>query len=561
MQAKINPLIRLFPSLTDLAFLLPILLLFTGMDGAKTMLGDGDTGWHIRTGDWILANGQIPTSDMFSFTKAGEPWFAWEWLWDVLFAWLHQRWGMESVVLASILVLCITSVLLFRLVDRTCGNVLIAGAVTLVATIAASIHWLARPHLFTLLFTVIFLSILQRVRVGNVRLLFALPLLTIVWTNLHGGFLVGITLVGAYAAGELLEALFEPSQARRRELLRRSGPYLITAAGCIAASFVNPYTYKLHVHIFEYLREPYHTENIIEFLSPSFHPVNSRYFELLLALGIATACWNIYRRECATAILVLFWGHAALFSARNIPIYALVASPAIAQAVTELFHLLRAAKVAEWWKQWSTGLISIATEVSILDRIPRVHLVSISGFILLGLLMYTPSASEKLIATYDLKAYPEHAMQTEAIRTAGAIFTDDEWGDYLIYRQYPHARVFIDGRSDFYGPKFGKAYLDVLAVKHDWESTLSRYKVDAVLLRADSALSGAMKESGNWRLAYDDGIAIVFRLATPSVRIAADAPASTSSAGVPGGKKRDREITNHSTSRDFTITQLKPLGE
>src|SRR5688500_11828896 len=95
---KINPLIRLFPSLTDLAFLMPILYLFAGLDGAKTMLSDGDTGWHIRTGDWILANGRVPTADMFSFTKPGEPWFAWEWLWDVLFAWMHQRWGMESVV-------------------------------------------------------------------------------------------------------------------------------------------------------------------------------------------------------------------------------------------------------------------------------------------------------------------------------------------------------------------------------------------------------------------------------------------------------------------------------
>ena len=51
------------------------------------MLGDGDTGWHIRTGEWILAHGQVPRQDMFSFTKPGEPWFAWEWLWDVAAAW------------------------------------------------------------------------------------------------------------------------------------------------------------------------------------------------------------------------------------------------------------------------------------------------------------------------------------------------------------------------------------------------------------------------------------------------------------------------------------------
>src|ERR1019366_2961095 len=77
---------RFLPSLTDLAFLMPIILIFTKLSGARTLLGDGDTGWHIRTGEWILAHHQAPVSDMFSFSRPGAPWFAWEWLWDVLFA-------------------------------------------------------------------------------------------------------------------------------------------------------------------------------------------------------------------------------------------------------------------------------------------------------------------------------------------------------------------------------------------------------------------------------------------------------------------------------------------
>ena len=55
----------------------------------------------------------------------------------------------------------------------------------------SAIHWLARPHLFTLLFTVIFYSILERVKDGKRRLLWWLPALTVLWTNLHGGFFVG----------------------------------------------------------------------------------------------------------------------------------------------------------------------------------------------------------------------------------------------------------------------------------------------------------------------------------------------------------------------------------
>ena len=80
-----------------------------------------------------------------------------------------------------------------------------AIAVMFLVTGGSAIHWLARPHLFTLLFTVIFYSILERVKDGQVRLLWCLPALMVVWTNVHGGFFVGIILVGAYAAGEIAQ--------------------------------------------------------------------------------------------------------------------------------------------------------------------------------------------------------------------------------------------------------------------------------------------------------------------------------------------------------------------
>ena len=92
------------------------------------------------------------------------------------------------------------------------------------------------------------------------------------------------------------------------------------------------------------------------------------------------------------------------------------------------------------------------------------------------------------------------------------IFTHDEWGDYLIYKLSPRGfKVFVDGRSDFYGGKFGQEYIDVLEVKYNWQQTLDRYGVDTILLPCDAALTGALKESRRWRVAYDDGMAIVFR--------------------------------------------------
>ena len=127
-----------------------------------SLLADGDTGWHLRTGEWILAHGRVPQQDMFSYTHAGQPWFAWEWLWDVCFGFLNAHFGLQAVVALSMLLVCCTSALLYRLVLRKCHNPLIAIAVTFLANAGMSIHWLARPHLFTLFFTVIFLGILDR---------------------------------------------------------------------------------------------------------------------------------------------------------------------------------------------------------------------------------------------------------------------------------------------------------------------------------------------------------------------------------------------------------------
>lgn len=140
-------LLRLLPSLTDLAFLFPIVVLFTLLKGVRTLLLDGDTGWQIRTGDWILQHRQVPYKDLFSFTMPDANWFAWEWGWDVLFSLIHSRWGLSGVLLANAIVLGVVSALLYRLVRRRAGNDMLAFLISAMAICASSLHWLARPHL------------------------------------------------------------------------------------------------------------------------------------------------------------------------------------------------------------------------------------------------------------------------------------------------------------------------------------------------------------------------------------------------------------------------------
>ena len=524
--------IKLLPSLTDFAFLMPIVFLFGRMDGVKTLLADCDTGWHIRTGEWILAHGWVPSSDVFSFSKPGEPWFAWEWLSDVLFAKLNALGGLQAVVLFGIALLCLTFSALFLVVRRK-ANALVAISVTMLAAAASSIHWLARPHLFTLLFLVLFYAALDRVRDGRTRLagipyLVVLPLATVLWTNLHGGFFAGALMIAAFGASELLTIAFAVDPSRRRPAWHNARAYFLSALACVAASLINPYTYRLHLHIAQYLRDPFNSRHIMEFLSPSFHHPTAIFFEAMLVLSVATAVWSASRGRFAEPLLMLVWAHASLLAARNIPIFMIAAAPPVAAAVQEWLLRLPGIGVAEWLRSAGRRFNRVASEMGETDSLARWHLISAAGALLVAVLLYAPHPPKKFRSEFDPKAYPAAALATLRGRPGARIFTHDEWGDYLIWTGH---KVFVDGRSDFYGDEFEEKYIDVLNVKYGWEKTLGRFGVDTILMPPDAPLSGALKESSRWQVVYDDGVALVFESTQKAAGATASANQNQETAG------------------------------
>src|ERR1700759_4818161 len=139
--------VLLRPSLADLFFVFLLLAMFGRPQGWQALLGDGDTGWHIRTGGEILRTGRVPVVDPFSFSRPGQPWFAWEWLSDVLFAALHRWHGLEAVAGFSAGVLCLSTTVLFCCLLRRGSGLWLSAAVALAAANASSIHALARPHI------------------------------------------------------------------------------------------------------------------------------------------------------------------------------------------------------------------------------------------------------------------------------------------------------------------------------------------------------------------------------------------------------------------------------
>ncbi len=544
--------VKLLPSLTDIAFLMPVVFLFGRMDGLISLLGDCDTGWHIRTGQWILAHHAVPYRDLFSYSKPNSVWYAWEWLADVIFASLNRVGGLAAVSLFAVLLLAAIFTLLFRLARRK-SNALVAVAVTVLAVGASSIHWLARPHLFTLLFTVVFLNALYHVKEGRTRVagipwLVLLPVLTVLWTNLHGGFPVGVLMIAVFGVAELLQILLAAQNEGRAAGLGRAKKYFLSALACLAASLLNPYTYHLHAHVLRYLRDPYQAEHIMEFLSVSFHHPIAIFFETMLAGGVLAAAWYARQGSFVEPLLLLLWAHAALLAARNIPIFMIVAAPMVAAAAAAGLQYLPTAPVAAWLQRAAARFNRVVRETSETDAIGRWHLASVAGVALVVALLYAPHPPKRFRAEFDPQRYPANAVSALGRYPAARVFTFDQWGDYLIYRLYPRSRVFVDGRSDFYGDDFETKLLAVLNVNYGWDQTLARFGVDTVLMPPDSPLTGALKESNRWRVVYDDGVALLFRARGQAL-------GDRASAATGGGSGRDREVTKTPTS-DQLITEL-----
>jgi hypothetical protein len=497
-------LLRLLPSLTDLAFLIPAFLLISVLPGGLGMLlGDADTAWHIKTGEWILQHKAVPVVDLFSFTKPGQPWFAWEWAWDVLFASVHAVAGLAGVVLVNLIILCFVSALLFRLVRRACDHDLIALAVSTVAVGASVIHWLARPHLLSWVFLLIFLHILLRAQRGEIKLLRWTPLLMLFWTNIHGSFFVGVLMLFITATGEGLTALLRSSPDWRLAW-RVSKPFWIYGLAAAAVTFINPYAWHVHAHIVSYLHDSALLDQIQEFQSANFHTAPALVFECLLLPGIAAAFWCFRNRNYTAAIGIIVWAHFALVAARNIPLFVFIASPAIACFLVELSKGARDAAFVRKPVDWVSAVVR---KMRPFELVERSHAVSI---LLLVYFSFCFAIGRPGFEARFPKQFPASALATVKRIQPARIFTSDQWGDYFLYYFYPSTKVFVDGRSDFYGLDFIDRCRHILSARWDWETDLNRFMVDMVVVTPDTPVATVLKGSARWRTLFDDGRVVVF---------------------------------------------------
>ncbi|MEE8335936.1 MAG: hypothetical protein V3S48_05820, partial [Candidatus Neomarinimicrobiota bacterium] len=154
----------LMPRLGEILFI-SIFLALIGL-GPKLLNMDGDLGRHITLGDYIITSQSIPTRDVFSHTKLGDPLTPHEWFADVIFAFAHRAAGLNGVVWITALVIGVSFWLVYKHSLNLSSMSLVALAGTMLAAAASSLHWLTRPHIFTIFFTVIWTIELEKLRIG-----------------------------------------------------------------------------------------------------------------------------------------------------------------------------------------------------------------------------------------------------------------------------------------------------------------------------------------------------------------------------------------------------------
>jgi hypothetical protein len=483
--------LRLFaPSLLDVLFCALLLALCAGRSGFEALLADGDTGWHIRTGQMVLHNGAAPSVDPFSFSRAGQPWFAWEWLSDALFAMIYAWRGMGGVAAFAAAVLCGAAVVLFAWLLRRESGIWVAAAVTLASVSASTIHYLARPHIFSILLYTVSLWLIDEDRRHPSWRVWLLVPLSAVWVNLHGGFVslpLVLGLLTVVARGE-----------HRWPAVKRYG---ILGLLCLVATLVNPYGWRLDVHVVRFLNASWILDYVQEFQSPNIRSESMVMFAILLLAGTALVSRAFHRRQYFEGALTLLWGFAAMRSARHIPFYAISAAPLLASELSLAWREIsqRSAAGAMQRVFWDLG--------QELGRSRRVSLwLAFAGA---GVLAAAPVGI----------GFPDHKFPVQAVEQnrkwltpAGAmprLLTSDAWADYIIFRLYPKQRVFFDGRSDFYGPELESDYLALNEAAFNWREVLNRYAFQAALLPRSWPLSTMLGHEPDWREVYRDQLAVL----------------------------------------------------
>jgi|SRR3989344_611873 len=466
-----------------------------------------DLGRHFLLGEIILKTHSIPLTNLFSYTYPDFPFINLHWLSEVFFYLIFIISGFNGLLIISTLIVLVSFYLVFSksvkttpLLSLTIGSVLYLRVLFERTDI--------RPEIFSFLFLSLFISILYSYRKKHTRLIFILPLIELLWVNMHIYFIVGIAVLGLFLIdsiimkfkrGELMKFLqqgcLNRSEFRSKKiLLATSAPVvtlIIILILSILATLINPSGIKgalYPFHVFNNYGYQIEENQNIFFLWQYSQKQTIIYFALSSTLLFLSLLFSLKKVRIIDWMLSIFFTILAITAIRNFPLFVFATFIPFMRNLSILTD-----KIALFNKK----IIVIPLFLIILWQITQV--LSLKEF---GLGVETGA---KPAADFYLKN-----------NLKGPIFNNFDIGSYLEYRFYPKEKVFVDGRPGEYPVSFfQEVYIPMQLDKNIFEKTDQKYKFNTIFFSyTDQTPWGTsfvkqIVTNDNWKIIYLDDYVII----------------------------------------------------
>ncbi|MCK5579828.1 MAG: tetratricopeptide repeat protein [Candidatus Omnitrophica bacterium] len=491
---------------------------------ANLEIKDLDLWLHLGMGRHIVNNGfQVPDVDMLSCTVAGSPWVNHEWLFQVIVYTIHKFAGFDGLITMQVILVAVTMLVLLLLgysKDKQLGVVFILLLVSLVY----QGRFTTRPDLFSLLFFALYIFILSFYidRKGSVPAIFIIQLL---WTNMHGFFFFGPLFVliglGAEWVKRHVKLPYEWNKVGRltdAEYKRMKVIFGVVVLACI----FNPMTFKgawYPIGVFFQIsgESKIFFDKIVELRNPItratlFSAAHYPFYKLLIVLSFLSCFYNRRKLDIGGVMFWLVFLFFSLAAVRNLIFFAFAAylifvTNILTVSLRDVFPL----RMTD--KKFGYIASTFAKVIVIIWVVQYGAKVSLNGYF-----DFDKYERKSEFGGVSLRTYPYKAVDfLVENKVKGNFFNDFNSGAYLVGRCSPDIKVFIDGRTEVYGPEFFK-YYSSLGEDDDaalFEEMLDKYQMTGVLVNtvqhpAPKNILKLLYAKEEWKVVYFDFDAVIF---------------------------------------------------
>lgn len=472
-----NKLFRTFDSV-DLLWLSIVLLVLLSL-ALLLPLSPQDYWWYLRLGQDIVRTHSIPAVDAYSFTRAGVPFFYQSWLAALLFWKTYQAGGLAPTFFLRAVIVAMTYAGLWVLLRRAGTGPRLASLLVLLAAFAGSSNWSFRPQLFIYPIFVLVLYILIKWTEGNTRSVWLLPLLSLLWVNLHGSFPLFFILGG-------LALLF--GRGNKKQLVFALGISVVTL-------FINPHGFYVLGYVRDMISTPSNQLFSVEWMPMVNRGWQANLFFMWLLLFPPLAAVSPRK------LTILEWAYFILFG--------WLALLGVRYVIWFLFIMVML--TAKLLADWDMGYL----ESPVQNEKPAINIIIASLLLLIPFALlpgFRDSWWPDAPRAYD-SANPVEAANWLAAHPElpGPMWSDFSHSSYLIFA-LPSRPVWIDSRFELYPPGQWEKYKAIASASGQWQKLLDESGVQLVMLSTagEPLLISAMQHSGQWCEKYHDEDAFVF---------------------------------------------------